>query len=152
MTLSDRLAVMRDGRLEQVGTPEEIYRDPETEFVANFIGDTNLLPGTAHTDDGDTVVEVCEGFSFATTGRVREGPVRVSIRPEDFSLADGDGDLTGVVAERYFQGDRTSYVVDPEAADLPSVTVVMQGRGAPVASGERASFAVDEGAPVVFEA
>ena len=58
MTLSDRLAVMNEGKLEQVGRPEEIYRNPATPFVADFIGDTNLLEGRAHAENGRTVVEV----------------------------------------------------------------------------------------------
>ena len=154
MTLSDRLAVMNEGRIEQVGTPEEIYRDPASEFVADFIGDTNLLDGRARRDDGRTVVDLGgdDGFSFTPTDDVSEGDVTVSIRPEDVRLVEnGDATFEGEVVERYFQGDRTNYVVDAGAGDLSAVQVVVQGRDSPVETGERAAFAVDADAPVVFE-
>jgi spermidine/putrescine transport system ATP-binding protein len=127
MTLSDRIAVMNDGRIEQLGTPEEIYREPASEFVADFIGDTNLLRGEVVEGDGPPVVRIGgpEGFTVPADGR--QGTVTVSIRPEDFELADGDGDLRGEVVERYFQGDQTNYVIDPQG-DVQEVQVVVQGR------------------------
>jgi spermidine/putrescine transport system ATP-binding protein len=154
MTLSDRLAVMNEGRIEQVGTPEEIYREPASPFVADFIGDTNLFDGQVRDEDGRTAVEVGNGggFSFRPSENVRDGDVTVSIRPEDFSLAEnGDATFDGEVVERYFQGDQTNYIVDAGADGLSNVQVVMQGRETPVSRGERAAFTVEEGAPVVFE-
>ena len=150
MTLSDRLAVMNEGRIEQVGTPEEIYREPASEFVADFIGDTNLFDGVARKRNGGSVVEVGgdRGFSFESES-VREGDVRVSIRPEDFALAEnGDAAFEGEVVERYFQGDQTNYTV--EVDDDFTVTVVTQGRDAPVERGDRAAFRFEDDAPVVF--
>ncbi|MFB6072927.1 MAG: ABC transporter ATP-binding protein [Halobacterium sp.] len=147
MTLSDRIAVMNDGRLEQVGPPEEVYREPASPFVADFIGDTNLFDGRA--EDGVVRVGGDDGFAFEDGDDV-DGPVTVSIRPEDINVAD-DGDFEGAVVDRYFQGDQTQYEVDPDADSLSTVQVVMQGRNTPVDRGERASFAVQSGAPVVFE-
>ncbi|WP_158058589.1 ABC transporter ATP-binding protein [Halorussus halophilus] len=153
MTLSDRLAVMNDGRIEQVGTPEEIYREPASAFVADFIGDTNLFDGTATETSGGAAVEVGngDGFEFETTKYVADGDVTVSIRPEDFSFATGGGDFEGQVIERYFQGDQTHYVVDPDSDAFSDIRVVMQGRDTPVSQGERAAFGVNDGAPVVFD-
>jgi spermidine/putrescine transport system ATP-binding protein len=165
MTLSDRLAVMNDGELEQVGPPEEIYREPASPFVADFIGDTNLLDGVARAEDGRTVVEVGgpDGIRFSPDEPVSEGDVTVSLRPEDVSLADdgaaksrvasqvrsdGGGAFAGEVVERYFQGDQTNYVVDVGGL---RVTVVVQGRRAPVERGKRASFQFPNDAPVVFQ-
>lgn len=147
MTLSDRLAVMNDGHIEQVGTPEEIYREPATPFVADFIGDTNLLSGRAHRRDGETVVEVAD-LSFTTADSV-DGDVTVSIRPEDFTL--GDDGLDGVVRERYFQGDQTIYRVDPKAGGVGRVQMVIQGRETPVERGDEVTVGVEDGAPVVFD-
>lgn len=150
MTLSDRIAVMNDGRIEQIGPPEEIYRQPASEFVADFIGDTNLFVGRVRKRDGSRTVEIGgpEGFSVPADGI--DGEVNVSIRPEDFELtADGEGDLTGTVVERYFQGDQTSYVIDPDA-DLDEVRVVVQGRETAADTGEKTSVQVVDGAPVVF--
>ncbi|WP_435177371.1 ABC transporter ATP-binding protein [Halorussus sp. AFM4] len=161
MTLSDRLAVMNEGQLEQVGTPEEIYREPATPFVADFIGDTNLLDGRAVREDGRTVVAVGgrDGIRFAPDEQVAEGDVTVSLRPEDVSLVedgaaseratDGGATFEGEVAERYFQGDQTNYVVD--VGDGLELSVVMQGRSERVERGDRAAFRFDDGAPVVFD-
>jgi len=153
MTLSDRLAVMNDGHIEQVGTPEEIYREPASPFVADFIGDTNLFEGTASIEAGDTVVHLGDDGDVAISVETpAEGSVTVSIRPEEFSLAEnGDGLFEAEVVERYFQGDQTNYVVEPHGADIDELTIVIQGRNTPVDPGERASFDVNEGAPVVFE-
>ena len=61
LTMSDRIAVMNEGRVEQIGTPEEIYHSPPTVFVANFIGIANLLPATVASIDGKQVVAALEG-------------------------------------------------------------------------------------------
>ncbi len=152
MTLSDRMAVMNEGHIEQVGTPEEIYRNPASAFVADFIGDTNLFDGIARTQNGTTTVNIGDGqVTFPTDEQVADGPVTVSIRPEDFSLASNGGGLQGRVIERYFQGDQTNYIVEPAFDTLPDVRVVMQGRDTPVSRGDRASFEVQDGAPVVFK-
>jgi len=151
MTLSDRIAVMNDGRIEQVGTPEEIYREPASPFVADFIGDTNLFEGTARQNGSGSVVEVADGFAFPVTDDV-SGDVTVSIRPEDFDLTDGESDhFSGRVVERYFQGDQTHYVVEPRNGSVSDVRVVMQGRETPVGRGDEAAFEIEDGAPVVFE-
>jgi len=148
MTLSDRIAVMNEGRIEQVGSPEEIYREPATEFVADFIGDTNLLQGEAVERNGDTVVRVGGETGFTVPGADASGPVTVSVRPEDFELV-ADGDFSATVVERYFQGDQTNYVVDPDP-DIGEIQVVVQGRDTSVDTGDRIGIHVVEGAPVVF--
>jgi spermidine/putrescine transport system ATP-binding protein len=151
MTLSDRIAVMNDGQIEQVGTPEEIYREPATPFVADFIGDTNLFEGTARSNGAGSVVEVTDEFAFSVTDDV-SGDVTVSIRPEDFDLSDdGRQHFSGRVVERYFQGDQTHYVVEPRNESVSDVRVVMQGRETPVDRGDEAAFEITDGAPVVFE-
>ena len=151
MTLSDRIAVMNDGRIEQIGPPEEIYREPASRFVAGFIGDTNLLAATVRERDGETVATVggAEGFEVAADGG--SGEVTVSVRPEDFELVEdaSEGAVAGEVIERYFQGDQTNYVVDPDG-DVGQLQVVVQGRETTVDTGERAAVRVVENAPVVF--
>jgi spermidine/putrescine transport system ATP-binding protein len=153
MTMSDRMAVMNEGQLEQVGTPEEIYREPATPFVADFIGDTTFFEGRARRVNGTTVVRLggADGPTFETTADVDEGGVTVSIRPEDINVANGDGMIHGTVADRYFQGDQTQYVVEPEADSLPEFNAVMQGQNTPVEPGDRASFSVVADGPVVFD-
>jgi spermidine/putrescine transport system ATP-binding protein len=148
MTLSDRIAVMNEGRIEQVGPPEQIYREPTSPFVADFIGDTNLLDGQAHRENGTTVVEVSRSLNVPVDDETT-GDVQLSIRPEDFALVEnGDGLAAGEVSERYFQGDQTNYVVDLD--DGPELTVVIQGREHSVRQGDAVSVDVDARAPVVF--
>ncbi|MFB6082183.1 MAG: ABC transporter ATP-binding protein [Halanaeroarchaeum sp.] len=150
MTLSDRIAVMNDGRIEQIGPPEEIYQEPASPFVADFIGDTNMFSATASPNGDRSVVSVGdgEGFSFEVRGTY-DGDVQVSIRPEDFDV-DDDGQIPGTVVERYFQGDHTNYVIDPDATAVSDISVTVQGRESPDA-GESVTLSVLEDAPVVFE-
>jgi spermidine/putrescine transport system ATP-binding protein len=149
MTLSDRIAVMNDGLIEQIGPPETIYREPASEFVADFIGDTNLLPGRVVDRSGERVVQLGGPDGFTVPADGHSGDVVVSIRPEDFELADGEGDVEGAVVERYFQGDQTNYVIDPDG-DVEDLQVVVQGRETAVDRGERTNLDVVDGAAVVF--
>src|SRR5207302_3702314 len=71
MVIADRIAVMNLGRIEQVGTGEEIYERPQTEFVARFIGQTNLLPGTLGPEPGTVS---CQGGVLRTTGAATASP------------------------------------------------------------------------------
>ncbi len=130
ITLSDRMAVMNAGRLEQEGTPEEIYDRPETRFVADFIGLTNFLEGTVREVDGDAaagasarrvVVEtglgmvVCAGAQPAVARGER---VTLTLRPEKVRLLEpgtvvGEGwnALAGVVGQATFLGAQNEYRV-----------------------------------------
>jgi putative spermidine/putrescine transport system ATP-binding protein len=98
MTMSDLVVVMRDGRVEQVGEPLEVYRRPATAFVARFMGSTNLLRGSA---DGGGGVRI-GGRAFAVNGDPPSGrEVVLSVRPEETQVepgeAEGDNALPGTV-------------------------------------------------------
>ena len=82
LAVADRVGVMRDGRIEQIGPPEEIYARPRSPFVANFIGLTNTLPGTA---DGDTVTVLGSRVPLLP-GSAGPGPVHALVRPESIRL------------------------------------------------------------------
>ena len=121
LTMSDRIAVMSDGRVEQIGTPEEIYNSPSTLFVAGFIGSANLLPGDVADFDGDdTVVTLTAGPTVrARTDIVRRvgDPVSVMLRPERLTAAteartDGRS-IEGIVSDVVFQGATARIVVAP---------------------------------------
>ncbi|HEX9950844.1 MAG TPA: ABC transporter ATP-binding protein, partial [Rubricoccaceae bacterium] len=99
---ADRVAVMQGGRIEQIGTPEEVYTVPRTLFVAQFLGQTNLMLTHA---DGD--------WAETALGRVRlhreaQGTVLVALRPEHLALSAGDaaedGARSGAIAERLYRG------------------------------------------------
>ncbi len=103
LTMSDTIVVMNQGYIQQIGTPEKIYNEPENAFVADFIGDSNILPGIMVEDRlvnilGATFQCVDEGFGKNT-------PVDVVIRPEDVDLVKPeDGTIRGVVTHLIFKG------------------------------------------------
>lgn len=99
MSMSDRIMVMENGDIKQIGTPQEIYHRPINRFVANFIGETNLIEGTIKAiDDEDIQVTTANGLVF--TGRKQQSSpalthmignkVFISIRPESIYLGTGD--------------------------------------------------------------
>jgi spermidine/putrescine transport system ATP-binding protein len=100
LTMSDRIAVMSRGRIEQVGPPEDLYDRPATAFVADFIGTTNLLSGTVESiADGAAVVRLDSGdrCRIAPDGRQPGQPVQLSIRPEAITVgADSNGAMEGM--------------------------------------------------------
>jgi spermidine/putrescine transport system ATP-binding protein len=119
LTMSDRIAVMSEGRVEQIGTPQQIYNSPASLFVAGFIGSANLLPGdVVGTDGDDTVVELTAGHTVRARTDIerRAGmPVSVMLRPERLvasSTAREDGrSIEGTVADVVFQGATARIVV-----------------------------------------
>ena len=117
LTLGDRIAVMHDGRLEQVGTPEEVYYQPASRFVASFIGDMNFLRGTVmglNPAPNSSDVRLQIGGPIQTVkGRQEVGLKLVAcIRPEKIRLEAADGGARqGVVKYSGFSGDSVRYMV-----------------------------------------
>ncbi|MFC6718887.1 ABC transporter ATP-binding protein [Natrialbaceae archaeon GCM10025810] len=107
LALSDRLAVMRDGRLEQVGTPREIYRKPKTRFVAEFVGDNNVFDGVVDARDGDRA-RVAVGESTLEVAGVPDGADRVTICVRAAALSpDAESNRISVALEASeFRGER----------------------------------------------
>jgi len=143
LAVADRVAVMRDGRIEQVGTPEELYTRPATPFIADFVGLSNRLPGLVRHGFAEV-----HGVTLPLLDPSHEdGPVRVFVRPEDLTLSTaglpGDS-LAGTVLLSSFLGSlrRTSVlleqggtvVVQHDVRDRPQVgeSVVVRFGGAPV--------------------
>jgi iron(III) transport system ATP-binding protein len=101
LSLADTVAVLREGRVEQVGTPEEVYERPQSQWVANFLGDADVLPGVAR----DGYAE-CELGRFAVASELA-GTVDLVIRPESVAIGHRsarDADATAVVVGRSFYG------------------------------------------------
>ncbi|MGN1333495.1 MAG: ABC transporter ATP-binding protein [Anaerovoracaceae bacterium] len=103
LTMSDKVVVMNQGYIQQMGTPEEIYNEPENAFVADFIGDSNIVDGTMLED---RVVKICgHVFPCIDEGFGRNKPVDVVIRPEDIIIGKpGRGIMDGVVTSNVFIG------------------------------------------------
>jgi iron(III) transport system ATP-binding protein len=91
LAISDRIAVLRGGKIEQVGSPEDIYQRPQTAFVAEFLGGTNMLPGVAGAFDGSATEVAACGTTISVQGKVAEpgSKVLLSIRPEALRIAQG---------------------------------------------------------------
>ena len=118
--MSDRVVLLNRGRIEQIGTPEELYDDPATRFAAEFIGETNLIEGIVAAAGGAMVtVDTPDGGrydAFAPDGRLRSGDaVYVMIRPERLDLAAerpaGIVALPAAVTKRIFAGDIITFEV-----------------------------------------
>ena len=103
LTMSDKVVVMNRGYIQQMGTPEEIYNEPENAFVADFIGDSNIVDGTMLED---RVVRICgKIFPCIDEGFGKNKPVDVVIRPEDIIIGKpGSGIMDGVVTSNVFIG------------------------------------------------
>ena len=103
LTMSDTIVVMNQGYIQQMGTPEQIYNEPENAFVADFIGESNIVPGIMLQDE---LVEIFGAkFACVDKGFGRNQPVDVVIRPEDIDLVEPEkGTLTGVCTHLIFKG------------------------------------------------
>lgn len=143
MSMADRIAVLRDGRLEQLATPQELYATPASRFVASFIGTANLFDGVA----------VAGGMEAPGVGALRAphgfangAPVTAVVRPEDvelvgFGAADASGGgsfdgLRGTVVDTYFLGGAST------------ISVEVPGIAAPVLATVHGATRLDRGAEV----
>jgi spermidine/putrescine transport system ATP-binding protein len=119
LTMSDRLAVMRDGAIEQVGPPQEVYDSPTSTYVADFLGLANLLPATVV---GRGRVSF-EGAEIAASTNAATGRCTVFARPERLSVVDvAAGDLTGLVTDVVFVGSTTHVRVEVSGHELQIVS------------------------------
>ena len=123
LTMSDKIVVMKNGEIQQVGTPQDIYNEPANRFVANFIGESNIIPGVMLTDYKvrfDDITFDCVDFGFK-----EKEPVDVVIRPEDIDIVDvSAGKMTGEVLSVLFKG--VHYEIMVETVPGTSVTVNMR--------------------------
>ncbi|MFJ9813172.1 ABC transporter ATP-binding protein [Streptomyces sp. NPDC101158] len=121
LTMSDRLAVMNAGRIEQCGTPEDVYERPTSSFTASFLGTSNLVPGTYRA--GRVLLDQGPELPVGDRPGVTDGSrVSLSLRPEKIWLSDfepGMARVTGVVRETVYSGPTTTYLIEL----APGVTV-----------------------------
>jgi spermidine/putrescine transport system ATP-binding protein len=117
MTMSDRIVVMKEGLVQQLGTPKSIYNEPVNRYVANFIGETNIIPGTYVKKDCVNFLGTdfkCMGYTF-NDGEA----VDVVIRPEDFDVVDVEkAKIKGTVTFSLFKGVHNELDVDVDGVKL----------------------------------
>ena len=142
--LADRIVVMQDGAVVQVGAPQELYRAPRTRFVAEFIAAANIMPGTVvASGPGSVLVRLHSGFEIeARHEGVAAGAVDVVVHPEDCTLqGEGEGHAVVIRAVR-FQGTATRYTVDLQGAPFD---VLVLGTDAPMGPGTAAVLRIAPG-------
>ncbi|MEU5595036.1 ABC transporter ATP-binding protein [Streptomyces sp. NPDC020298] len=114
LTMSDRIAVMNEGRIEQCGTPEDVYEHPAGRFVAAFMGTSNLMTGTYR--GGEVSLDAGPALPVGSRTGIADGTaVSVSVRPEKIWLSDfepGMSMLRGVVRETVYSGPTTTYLIE----------------------------------------
>jgi spermidine/putrescine transport system ATP-binding protein len=147
LTMSDRMAVMNHGHVEQEGSPREVYEEPRTSFVAGFLGVSNLLDAEAGPDGSACALKIGERTFRAEQGATQtRGSVKAMIRPERIELephdAPGDNRLPGLVERAVFLGGSHEVHVRIVGGELLKATVSNTGR--PL------SFALEEGSSVTL--
>ena len=113
LTMSDTIVVMNKGKIQQIGTPVDIYNEPKNAFVADFIGESNILDGVMHKD---RLVSFCgKNFDCLDSGFEKDETVDVVVRPEDFEIVPiEDAQLVGTVKSTIFMGVHNEIMVETE--------------------------------------
>ncbi|RNE32305.1 ABC transporter ATP-binding protein [Lacticaseibacillus paracasei] len=113
MAISDSIAVMNQGRIQQVGRPKELYHRPKNEFVASFIGRINIIQANLKHDGATALLEFSTGYRMPLPilNNVADQPVHVSIRPEEL-IRTADGDIDAQITDSVYLGMDTEYFVD----------------------------------------
>jgi iron(III) transport system ATP-binding protein len=152
MAVSDRIAVMSGGVIQQVGTPRQLYQRPSNLFVATFIGHTNVLNGRLYRNGDESGILVSNAkIPMNNLDRnAGEQPVAVSIRPEEFVITDkGDGVLRGVVEHSTFLGLNTHYQVRLQTGE--KIEIVQESSiDDTIATGAEVSLGIKTGKINVF--
>jgi spermidine/putrescine transport system ATP-binding protein len=131
LTMSDIIVVMKDGLIQQIGTPKDVYDEPKTAFVANFIGQSNIVRGRMVQDE---LVNFCgTDFPCVDKGFGSDTPVDVLIRPEDLQIVgENEGRLKGIVRSVLFKGVHYEMVIDSCSSHFKVHSTVMQPEGSTV--------------------
>ena len=142
LTMSDRLAVMSDGRVEQVGTPNEVYEEPRTTYVADFLGVSNLMDARAEGPGGNGRCKVRLGDFQLMAGQGESdarGEVRIVIRPERVGLegqgAAGENRVPGMVERVVYVGSILQVIVHLAPGQTLQAWIQNQGEGVPYGQG-----------------
>jgi len=131
LTMSDTIVVMRDGKILQIGDPKSIYDEPANAFVADFIGESNIMRGVMVRDEL-VAFAGCE-FPCVDFGFGENAPVDVVVRPEDIMLVGEDvGQLVGTIKSVLFKGVHYEMMIDAGSVTLKVHSTTMQPQGSRV--------------------
>src|SRR6185436_3322725 len=119
LAVSDHIIVMESGRIAQKGTPHELYEQPASRFLADFIGDANLVDGEVATGDGGAMFSAGGAAMPVRADGVPHGPATLAVRPNRLRLAaPGPGSVPGVCRRAAYLGSRIEYLVDTPWGEL----------------------------------
>ena len=149
--MSDRIVVMNLGRIEQVGTPKDLYFSPRTRFVAGFFGDNNLISGTV-SDEGHVDSSLGTLPVAGLSGLIRGEEVLVAIRPESLRLGKGAASIQAVVTDSMFGGALTKLLLRPTRDQSITLDLRLSGldRGSAPSPGDSVSVTYDPADAVVI--
>ena len=168
LVMSDHVAVMKDGKFEQIGTPQELYHNPKTAFVAGFVGDSNRWVGKVveasasglkvETESGLPIVGIAGDGASYDSGT----PVHVFVRPEFFSVFPADGKaappdpahntLSGTLDSLLFNGANSRILVRTESGQMIEADFPMTGAGAELVPGDAVEMAWPHARSTCFQA
>jgi len=126
MSISDRIAVMKDGHIQHIGTPKNIYQRPANTFVATFIGRSNMLKGLLNTTGSKPTLRIHNTeFEMNTIKKdiKLNNSIIVSIRPEEFFITNDESQMKGTVIDYIFLGLNTHYTVKLESDELIEIVI-----------------------------
>jgi ABC-type Fe3+/spermidine/putrescine transport system ATPase subunit len=154
MAMSDRIAVMNAGRIEQVGTPSELYERPASLFVAEFLGENNVIEGSAGSTRGEFVAAGGRVISGRGDGVLAPGTsARATLRPERVTLAArGEAQCAATIANVIFLGGHTEYSADAEGLGLLRIVVTNRSEGQQWRRGDAVSVGFREEDVLIFRA
>jgi ABC-type Fe3+/spermidine/putrescine transport system ATPase subunit len=123
LSMADRVAVLSDGRLRQLGTPSDLYREPADAFVADFIGETNFLPAYVLEKDATAVTVRLTDFDHTisvprSSCRASEGDVLLGVRPEHLRIASSGHGMTARILQVAYGGAKTDVILDAKGLRL----------------------------------
>jgi spermidine/putrescine transport system ATP-binding protein len=124
--MATRIAIMSGGQVSQVGTPREVYDRPVNRFVADFVGETNFLPGTVTIVDGRPFLDLDGGGRVAAPTGTPEGPATIMVRPESLSLRPlaepaAEPGIAGRIVNVAFLGNHTRITLATTAGDIVTI-------------------------------
>ena len=155
LAVSDRIAVLRDGAILQIGAPDEIYEKPRDAFVADFIGESNLLEGTVSASDGAHIQVDCAGlgqFHAIADAELSTGTrVRFALRPERLRFTDHAEGFEATVDEIIYRGDQRRFHLSTPAGLLLQVALPHPSPGVSHKRGDRVRVTFSESDPVLVE-